>query len=286
MQFYYKKKDSLRPMSGRIIDLSQKLSPHTRELIQVRIKYINHKSGADDLGLGIAWKVWEKGFFLTKLYSFLRTAVRGELIRRNQFPGGEGLSMEKVYAMSHCGTHIDAPAHYGAKLTTIDLAPLNLLYDKPGVLIDLQAFQDQEEVGPNDLKQALERINYRLQPEDIVLMKTGMDQYWGTERYYTRYPGIAPAAIEHFLALGIKVIGLDTFAVDLPQYGVAKRYWKSKDSSDLWPAHILGRVKPYYIIENLCNLHQIPANSGFRVTALPIKLEAAGAAWARVVAVV
>lgn len=62
-------------------------------------------------------------------------------------------------------------------------------------------------------------------------------------------------------------------------------YRETGDASALWPAHIMGRDRPYLQIERLGNLDRLPRANGFTVSCLPIKLEHADAAWSRVVAI-
>jgi cyclase len=57
------------------------------------------------------------------------------------------------------------------------------------------------------------------------------------------------------------------------------------DREQLWESHFLGRRKEYCQIEKLTNLDQLPP-TGFLVSALPVKLADAGAAWSRVIALV
>jgi cyclase len=273
-------------MPSELIDLSHALSPEVQELVPVKIDYVDHRKGANLLGLGIAWHAWAHESLLKKVLRFLLYLLRGRIITRKDFPDGEGLSMEKVRAMSHCGTHIDAPAHYGSGLPSIDQAPLDLFVDRPGVLLDLRHVEESTEISADEVKLALAKTGHELAPGDIVLLHTGADRYWGTEQYYTRGAGVSPSALEYLLSRGVSVVGVDGFDMDLPQHRIAQRYFETKDPAVLWPTHLLGRRRPYYVIENLTNLGRIPVTHGFRVFAAPLKLHRSGAAWARVVAVV
>jgi kynurenine formamidase len=54
-----------------------------------------------------------------------------------------------------------------------------------------------------------------------------------------------------------------------------------------WEAHRVMRERKYYHLENLCNLHEIPAPyHSFIVSVLPIKWRGASAAPVRAVAIV
>jgi cyclase len=58
------------------------------------------------------------------------------------------------------------------------------------------------------------------------------------------------------------------------------------DHAQLWESHKYGADHEYCQIEKLANLAAIPQPFGFQVVALPISLERASGAWARVVALV
>jgi kynurenine formamidase len=83
---------------------------------------------------------------------------------------------------------------------------------------------------------------------------------------------------------GVRLIGIDAWGIDRP-FDVMVAEAKAGDREQLWESHILGRTKEYCQIERLANLEAIPRPHGFIVSALPIKLERAGAGWARVVAI-
>ncbi len=59
----------------------------------------------------------------------------------------------------------------------------------PGVVLDMRHKAAGEFITVDDLSQALERIDYALQPLDIVLLQTGADQRLGSTTYF-RQPGL------------------------------------------------------------------------------------------------
>ena len=71
---------------------------------------------------------------------------------------------------------------------------------------------------------------------------------------------------------GVKVMGIDAIGFDPP---VAKMFERRK----FWEAHRVMREREYYHLENLCNLHEIPAPyHSFIVSVLPVKWRGASAA--------
>src|SRR5262245_46952090 len=86
--------------------------------------------------------------------------------------GGLGWAVEEVRAITHTGTHVDAPYHYGPTAggepaRTIDAVPLEWCF-APGVVLDVRHKEAGAEITVADLKAALDRIDYQLRPFDIV----------------------------------------------------------------------------------------------------------------------
>ena len=132
---------------------------------------------------------------------------------------------------------------------------------------------------------ALEKINYKLKPMDIVLLYTGGDKLLGTDDYVNKYVGCTPDAVEYLLDCGIKMMGIDTIGLDRPCFLMFKEFLTTKDKSKIWPCHFLGRRREYCHMERLGNLGAIPKPFGFTVSCLPVKVKNAGAGWSRVVAI-
>src|SRR5262245_32790815 len=64
--------------------------------------------------------------------------------------GGQGWAVEEVQAITHTGTHVDAPYHYGATsegrpARTIDEVPLEWCF-APGVVLDVRHKPAGEEI--------------------------------------------------------------------------------------------------------------------------------------------
>jgi kynurenine formamidase len=83
--------------------------------------------------------------------------------------------------ITHSGTHVDSPWHYGPLCEgkpsqTIDQIPLEWCYG-PGVVLDMRHKEPGSEITVDDLKIALEKIQYTLKPLDIVMLQTGADKY-------------------------------------------------------------------------------------------------------------
>ena len=92
-----------------------------------------------------------------------------------------------------------------------------------GVLIDVAAAKgvemlpDTYEITVEDLQQALQRQNLRLQPGDAVIIHTGWGKLWGTDntRYSKTNPGIGAAAAEWLARQDPILVGSDNTGINV-----------------------------------------------------------------------
>lgn len=248
----------------KIIDLSVPIQPTPPESpLTVDIEYIDHKKGAEVFG-----------------------PVFG--LKNGDFPDGLFSAVEKLTLTTHSGTHLDAPWHYwptseGKPSRTIDEIPLGWCFSD-GVVLDMTFKKAGEEISILDYKKALDKIQYRLKPFDIVLVMTGATKYYGETNYPQMHPGSTRESTLWLVEQGIKVMGVDAWGWDKP-FDVMSREVREGKKEKLWAAHFAGKEKEYCHIENLTNLDQIPQPFGFKVAVFPVKIENAGGGWARAVAI-
>jgi kynurenine formamidase len=252
----------------RLIDLSVPLeSDAAPEPVPPHISYATHE---------------EEG--LRQMRQFL--GVRPEdLVWSN----GLGWAVEEVRAITHTGTHVDAPYHYaptseGRPARRIDEVPLEWCF-APGVVLDMRHKAPGEFITPDDLRAALDRIGYCLRRFDIVLLQTGADKRLGSPAYFEQ-PGLGRESVLWLAEQGVKVIGIDAYTLDRPFASMIADYRRSGDGRYIWPAHFAGITKEYCQIEKLANLDLIPRPYGFHVSCLPVKIKGASAGWCRAVALV
>ena len=202
---------------------------------------------------------------------------------------GLGWAIEEIQAITHTGTHVDAPYHYGPvsegkPARRIDELPLDW-FVAPGVVLDVRHKAAGEFITVADLEAALARIAYRLQPRDIVLLHTGADQRLHSRDYFAQ-PGLGREGVLWLVEQGVKVIGIDAYTLDRPFASMVADYRRTGDGRFIWPAHFAGLTREYCQIEKLANLDQIGRPHGFQVSCLPVKIKDASAGWCRAVALV
>ncbi|MBD3264561.1 MAG: cyclase family protein [Candidatus Omnitrophica bacterium] len=264
----------------RIVDLSLPIDDKAYEVHPLRIERTSHKEGVEKINKVI----------MSRTPEGQNRFKEGErIIKKEQLPGGEFLSLEMVYSSVHSGTHLDYSYHYGSvsegrPSRAAEEIPLHLCY-QDGVKLDLTHKKGEDSITDTDVKESLEKINYILKPLDIVLFHTGCDKLFGKKSYFSDYPGLEVTAIDYLLDKGVKVFGVDTMGIDRPYKLMMRDFLEREEPGFLWPAHFHGREREFIHIERLANLEELPAY-GFKVICFPVKIRCTGAAWARVVGLV
>lgn len=221
------------------------------------------------------------------------TEIGGGDVTGEDFPEEIGLAWETISAITHTGTHMDAPWHYGPTVgtgenerpaRTIDQIPLEWCHGS-AVVLDFTWMNPGAEISPADIDGALEDLDYELSPGEIVLLETGADSLWGQPEYLTEFPGMSAAATKSLVERGVKVIGTDAYGFDKPFAEMGSRFAETGDSEELWPAHFAGREVEYCQIEKMANLDRLPRRTDVPLVAFPISITDASAGWVRPVAV-
>jgi arylformamidase len=175
-----------------------------------------------------------------------------------------GFAEQKITLLTHCGTHMDAPAHIleaGATLEQLGLPH----FVGGAVALDLTTLPANIITLENLLP-----FGQLLQGKDFVLLHTGWCKHWGNEAYFSNYPVLAEAAAQWLAEFNFKGIGVDAISFD------------AHDSSAL-PIHRIFLARGIVLVENLVNLEKIPAVE-FLFCCLPLKIAATDGAPVRAIA--
>ena len=245
-----------------LIDLSAPIQPDPPEwpdVLRTDIEFESHAQGAQAI---------ETLF-----------GVAPELLRN-----GEGWTTETFLRFgTHNSTHVDAPWHYnstiqGKPARTIDQLPLEWFYG-PGVVIDATDREDGQALSADDVR---ERAPRELRDLDIVLIRTGRDEFYGQPDYIARGPGVSAEATRWLYEQGVRVMGIDAWGWDAPLHLQAEQAKSTGKPGVFWAAHQVDLE--YSQIERLCNLGGLP-DEGFLLACFPLRIEGGSAAPARVVAI-
>jgi len=177
------------------------------------------------------------------------------------FPGDDPIQLDQIrtlendgfnnYRLStgmHVGTHIDGPMHMTTDARMMADLPIEMFSGK-GVLIDVRG---EEKIAFR------ESFRKMIQPGDIVLFYSGLDNLFGRPKYFTDYPDITEELALFLADKRVKIVGLD---------------WVSPDHEP-YPIHDILFRSNVLILENLTNLGQLLHATNFEVFAFPLKIEA------------
>ena len=249
----------------RFVDLSAPIEPTPTswpDLLRTEIEFTDHAEGA------------------AQIEAMYR--VGPELLAR-----GEGWAVDTFTRLgTHSSTHVDAPYHYnsviaGKPAQPIDQLPLHWFF-RPGVVLDFHGRADGETIDAADLPDALAAAGHELAELDIVLVRTGRDEFYGAEDYMQRGPGVSVEATRWLYERGVRVMGIDAWGWDRPLHLQAAEALAAGRRGIFWAAHQADL--PYSQIERLANLDRLPP-TGFTVACFPLRLVGGSAAPARVVAI-
>jgi len=147
------------------------------------------------------------------------------------------------------GTYIDSPFHRYPDGQDLSQVALDKVAGLDGLVLDGSVGSDRAVSIDCDEASIAGRA---------VLIRTGWDERWGTERYWELGPYLGPAAVDLFLRAGPALVGVD--------------FWNVDDTQDMArPAHTRLLAANILIVENLANLQAL-LGSGFRFYAVPLRI--------------
>tara|TARA_R110001599_G_C12264472_1_gene660701 strand:+ start:1186 stop:2163 length:978 start_codon:yes stop_codon:yes gene_type:complete len=155
----------------------------------------------------------------------------GKAMNRKVSYTGDAISM-----YTHMGTHIDALNHFGLNGKIWNgFTPEQHLGDKGwkktgaetippiiarGVMIDVKSskgiFPENYRITVNDLQDALKKQRLKLQPGDVVVMRTGQAEFYEDANHYLdNYPGISLDAVKWLIEeQGTMLLGADNLSFE------------------------------------------------------------------------
>ena len=119
---------------------------------------------------------------------------------------GDGASVHDVSLGTHTGTHIDVPSHMIDGADAVDsLSVLDACIGDACVL-DCREYMSGGEITV-DVLDCLRDFDG---PCLRVLLATGWGERFASADYYDAYPGVSPALADGLVALGIRLVGVET----------------------------------------------------------------------------
>lgn len=191
-------------------------------------------------------------------YKGLPAPVICDYLSREQskqfYAAGTTFQIGKIEMVTNTGTYIDCPFHRYEDGKDVSEFGLERFADLEGVVIRVPYTESQAIT--------LEHVqNYEIRNR-AVLLHTGWDAHWNTEKYYEGHPYVTREAAEYLRDCAVKLVGIDSHNID-----------DIRDKER--PVHTILLGAEILIVEHLCNLYTLPAE-GFTFSAVPPKFKGVG----------
>lgn len=173
---------------------------------------------------------------------------------RERYAPGTEFQIGKIEMVTNTGTYVDCPFHRyedGKDLSEValenfvDIEGTVIRADyRKGLAVTADAFKGKELRGR------------------AVLVHTGWDENWATDKYYENHPFLTEDAAVYLKQCGVKLVGIDSYNID-------------DTLGNTRPVHSTLLRNEILIAEHLCNLVNVP-DEGFTFSAVPPKFKGAG----------
>lgn len=172
----------------------------------------------------------------------------------------DGYQLTQVQSVFHTGTHLDAPSHFIKNGPAIKDWPLPVSLGKAMVI---------PAVGIASIPLSILDQCPGWKHCDFLLFNTGWSKHYGTPEYFSNHPVFSEELGKCLADSSLIAVGMDLPSPDQEPY----------------PIHHAWAMAGKFILENLCNLDQIPAQNPFSLICIPLPL-AVEASWVRPLAVI
>jgi kynurenine formamidase len=198
----------------------------------------------------------------------LASGEKGIYIEPAQRLETDGWNATTLSLYSHCGTHIDAPVHFGVGAQTIDTIPVENLIG-PAWVADIRPVEPRVLIEPEHLGAIAEQFK----PGESLLLCTGWSDYYGQDKYRNELPRVSAKLAQWCVDKNVKMLGVEPPSVA-----------DVNDIEELNTVHRILFEAGIIVVEGLSNLALL---SKPKVTfiALPLKIAGGDGAPARAVAI-
>ena len=170
------------------------------------------------------------------------------------YEDGSTFQIGRIDMIANTGTYVDAPFHRFADGADLADLPLPSLADLLGIVVRLP-WENEIEIG-------IAAFEGREVAGKAVLVHTGWDRHWRTERYQSDHPFLTGEAADWLLGNGAALVGIDSYNIDDTRAGSR-------------PVHTKLLAAGIPICEHMTNLGSLP-DQGFRFSAVPPKVRGMG----------
>ena len=159
----------------------------------------------------------------------------------------DGYNMYSLYTEMHAGTHIDAPLHMKDNKKFISEYPIEKFIGNVALL----------DVRGEKIIELKDEYYKNIKENDIVILFTGWDNFYGKEEYYTKHPIVSMELAELLIKKKVKMVGMDMPSPDRNNYEIHNALFEND----------------IFLLENLTNLNKLLYNEKIKLFAQPLKIE-------------
>ena len=170
------------------------------------------------------------------------------------YDDGSTFQVGRIDMVANTGTYVDAPFHRYADGGDLADLPLPSLADLPGIVV--------RRPWENEIVVDVAAFNGREVAGRAVLIHTGWDRHWRTDRYGEGHPFVTADAADWLIENGALLVGIDSNNID-----------DTRGRSR--PVHTKLLGAGVVICEHMTGLGQLP-DEGFRFSAVPPKVRGMG----------
>lgn len=139
-----------------------------------------------------------------------------DIKRTHSISKGDVANESMITTTTHIGTHIDLPYHFFEEGKTIESYEASYwVFDDP-LVVELE--MDELIIGKS-LIHTLQKYQH-LKAIDLLIVKTGMEEYRGREAYWKNNPGFDPALYSELMQLfpRLRAFGFDSISLTAYAY--------------------------------------------------------------------
>ncbi len=198
----------------------------------------------------------------------LDSRMRGVEIEPARTLEKDGWNATTLHLYSHCGTHMDAPVHFGVGDETIDMIALDRCIG-PAWVVDLSGIEARTLIQVGHLGD----VAQKLQSGDSLLLRTGWSRYVNEPRYRDELPRISLELAAWCADNKVRMLGVEPPSVA-----------DVNNAEELTAVHKALFAGGVIVVEGLANLEAIGKD---KVTfmAFPLKISGGDGAPARALAI-
>ena len=163
---------------------------------------------------------------------------------RGHYADGTEFAIGRITMVANTGTYLDTPAHRYRDGHDLSSLPLERCAGLPALVLDASGAIGAEAFDGVDVAGC------------AVLLRTGWDEHWSTDRYGDPvHPHLSEAGAIALVAGGVALVGIDSVNIDDTTTGAR-------------PAHSVLLAAGIPVVEHLTHLTDVPT-TGARFSAVP-----------------